>query len=269
MSGLPASGAVPAALLGALLAAATGSCAHRAAGAARAAMLAEPDSDGTPQTGPVLPAWALVLLGAAAGALVGVRFGLSAQLPAYLILAAVTAPLVAIDLAAHQIPDRLLAPAAGLTLVLLSAASAYDDRWQPFIRALLAALLLATVFLAVAIAAAGRFGLADMKFSALMGLWLGYQAWSTVALGVIAAFLLAAMGACALLISGRLTRGGHLVLGPFLVAGTMIALAAVDLFHVSMSYSMFPCRQLVVYDTGRGIAAQLAHTIGWCSRPGS
>ena len=176
----------------------------------------------------MLPAWALALLGAAAGALVGVRFGWSEQLPAYLVLAAVTAPLVAIDLAAHQIPDRLLTPAAGLALTLLAAASAYDDRWQPFIRALLAALLLATVFLAVATAAAGGFGLADVKFSVLMGLWLGYQAWSTVALGIFAAFLLAAVVGCALLISRRLARGGHLVLGPFLVAGTMIALVAVN-----------------------------------------
>lgn len=228
MTALPAPGAVPAALLGALLAAAAAPRARRAAQTARAAVLAEPGGGETPQNGPVLPAWALALLGAAAGALVGVRFGWSAQLPAYLVLAAVTAPLVAIDLAVHQIPDRLLTPAAGLALTLLMAASAHDNRWQPFIRALLAALLLATVFLTVAIVAAGGFGLADVKFSALMGLWLGYQAWPRVALGVFAAFLLAAVVGCALLISGRSARGGHLALGPFLVAGTMIALVAAD-----------------------------------------
>lgn len=228
MTALPAPGAAAAALLGALLAAATAPRAHRAAQTARAAVLAESGGDEVPQSGLVLPTWALALLGAVAGALVGVRFGWSAQLPAYLVVAAVTAPLVAIDLAAHQIPDRLLTPAAGLALTLLAAASAYEDRWQPFIRALVAALLLATVFLVVAIAAAGGFGLADVKFSVLMGLWLGYQAWRTVALGIFASFLLAAVVGCALLISGRLARGGHLVLGPFLVAGTMIALVAVD-----------------------------------------
>jgi leader peptidase (prepilin peptidase) / N-methyltransferase len=227
MTALPAPGAAAAALLGALLAAATAPRARRAAQTVRATVLAEPGGEAQ-RVGPVLPAWALALLGAAAGALVGVRFGWSEQLPAYLVLAAVTAPLVAIDLAAHQIPDRLLTPAAGLALTLLAASSAYDDRWQPFIRALLAALLLATVFLAVATAAAGGFGLADVKFSVLMGLWLGYQAWSTVALGIFAAFLLAAVVGCALLISRRLARGGHLVLGPFLVAGTMIALVAVN-----------------------------------------
>jgi len=228
MTALPAPGAAAAALLGALLAAATAPHASRAAQTVRATVLAEPGGGEAQRVGSVLPTWALALLGAAAGALVGVRFGWSEQLPAYLVLSAVTAPLVAIDLAAHQIPDRLLTPAAGLALILLAAASAYDDRWQPFIRALLAALLLATVFLAVATAAAGGFGLADVKFSVLMGLWLGYQAWSTVALGIFAAFLLAAVVGCALLISGRLARGGHLVLGPFLVAGTMIALVAVN-----------------------------------------
>lgn len=226
MAALTAPGAVPAALLGALLAAATAPRARRAAQSARATMLAELDSGETSQSGLVLPTWVLALPGAAAGALVGVRFGWNAQLPAYLVLAVVTTPLVAFDLAAHQIPDRLLAPAACLALVLLGAASAYDDRWQPFIRALLAALLLATLFLALAIAAAGGFGLADTKFSALMGLWLGYQTWSTVALGVLVAFLLGAMVACALLSSGRVARGDHLALGPFLVAGTMIALVA-------------------------------------------
>lgn len=224
MTALPAPGAAPAALLGTLLAAATAVWARQAAQTARAAVLAETGSAETPQTGPVPPAWALVLLNAAAGALMGVRFGWSVQLPAYIVLAAVTAPLVAIDLAAHQIPDLLLGPAAGLAVTLLAAASAYDDSWQPFTRALLAALLLATVFLAVAVAAAGDFGLADVKFGVLMGFWLGYQAWNTVALGVVVAFLLAAMVACALLIPGRLARGGHVVLGPFLVAGTMIAL---------------------------------------------
>jgi leader peptidase (prepilin peptidase) / N-methyltransferase len=226
MTALPAPGAAPAALLGALLAAATAPRAHRTAHSARATMLVEPGSGETPQSGPVLPAWALALLGAAVGALVGVRFGWSEQLPAYLVLPAVTAPLVAIDLAAHQIPDRLLTPAACLSLILLGAASAYDGTWQPFVRALLAASLLAMVFLAVAITAAGGFGLADTKFSALMGLWLGYQKWNAVALGVLAAFLLAAMVACALVISGRVARGDHLALGPFLVVGTTIALVA-------------------------------------------
>jgi leader peptidase (prepilin peptidase)/N-methyltransferase len=229
---LPAHGWLPAGLLAAVLAAATGPAAHRAGHNARSAAMAAPARDqeeAFPATGPLLPSWALTLIGAAAGALIGVRFGWSAQLPAYLVLVAIAAPVTSIDLAAHRIPDRLLASAAAATLLLLVAASAREGTWTPLVRALLAALLLVAGFLLLAIIAGGGLGLADVKVTALMGLWLGYQAWNTIAAGLFAAFCLAALVGLLLVASGRRTRASQLALGPHLLAGTLIALVAARL----------------------------------------
>src|SRR2546430_6601357 len=50
-------------------------------------------------------------IGGILGLLIGARFELRAELPAFLLLLAVAVPLSAIDLAVRTVPDRLLLPA--------------------------------------------------------------------------------------------------------------------------------------------------------------
>lgn len=224
MTPLPAHGWVPAALLGAAATAATSPYARRAAYRAREAVLAV--SPASPRAGAVPPTWALALAGALAGTLVGVGIGWSASLPAYLVLAVSATPLSATDMAAYRLPDSILYPAGAAALALLTTASAAGGTWTSLWRCLLAAALLGTGFLLLALIATGQLGLGDVKLSALIGMWLGYQGWRHLATGIIAAFSFAAL----FILARRAARGaagsGPIPLGPFLCAGAVAALLA-------------------------------------------
>lgn len=224
MTHLPAQGWIPAALLGAAASAATGPYARHAARRAHEAVLAvDPAS---PRAGIVPPAWALALAGALVGVLVGVGIGWSAQLPAYLVLAVSATLLSATDLAAYRLPDRILYPAGTAALALLTTASAVDGAWTSLWRCLLAAALLGTGFLVLALIATGQLGAGDVKLSTLIGMWLGYLGWRHLAIGSIAAFAFAAL----YVLARRAARGpagsGPIPFGPFLCAGAAVSLLA-------------------------------------------
>lgn len=223
MMGLPASGWLPAVCVGVVIALGAGPAAHCAAARAREEVVTPTAVDSPPRTsGPLLPTWLLSLIGASAAVLVAVRFGWSPALPAYLVLVVVTAPLSAIDVAVHKLPDRILAPAAVVTIGLFGVAAIHAGTWHGIGRALLAALLLAMVFLVLAIAAGGSFGLGDVKLLALSGLYLGYLGWRQVVVGVFATFLVAAVVGIA--IHARRLAGTSVVLGPAILGGTLLSL---------------------------------------------
>jgi leader peptidase (prepilin peptidase)/N-methyltransferase len=225
VTGLPATGWLPAACVGVAIAIGIGPAAYRAAAGAREALATTTVKDGTPRVlGPLLPTWLLSLFGAGAGMLVAVRFGWSPVLPAYLILAAITPPLSAIDLAVHKLPDRILAPATVATSGLFGVAAMHAGTWHGIERALMAAFLLAAVFLVLAIAAGGSFGLGDVKLLALTGLYLGYSGWRQVFIGVFATFLIAALAGIGIAIHARRLVGTSVALGPAILSGTLLSL---------------------------------------------
>jgi leader peptidase (prepilin peptidase)/N-methyltransferase len=55
---------------------------------------------------------------------------------------------------------------------------------------------------------------------------LAWSGWPTLAAGAFAGFLLAAVYGLGLLVSRRATRGQRIPFGPFMVAGTLLALLA-------------------------------------------
>jgi leader peptidase (prepilin peptidase)/N-methyltransferase len=132
-------------------------------------------------------------------------------------------PLAAIDAATRTLPDRLLLPAIPACAALLALAAAHAGDYSPLWRALAAAALLFLAFTALALAAPGQLGFGDCKAAALCALPLGYLGWNLVLLGVLAAYLLAA-----LYITGarlvRKTVGRTFAFGPFLFAGALAAL---------------------------------------------
>lgn len=107
--------------------------------------------------------WLLGLASAAAGALVGARFGLHASLAAYLYLVAIAPALSAVDAATRRMPDRILLPAYPASAALLGYAAWNEGSAEALWRALLAGALLYAIFLAVALVAPpGSLGWADV-----------------------------------------------------------------------------------------------------------
>lgn len=144
---------------------------------------------------------------------------------AYLLLAAVTVPLVRVDLREHRLPNAItyrLLPALTVLLATQALLSGTPDRLG---RALLAGLVLLLAYGIPALVLGGAgIGMGDAKLAPSLGLALGWLTWGHVLRGTVYAFLLAGLVALALVASRRLGRKDHLAFGPFLLAGAWLAI---------------------------------------------
>jgi leader peptidase (prepilin peptidase) / N-methyltransferase len=159
------------------------------------------------------------------GALSGAAAGWSTVLPAFLALAAVTAPLVIIDVERHRLPDRLVATGAVAAALLLSAAAVTRHDAGALLRSTEAAAVVVAVLVAFALASPRSFGLGDVKLGGLLGAYLGWLGWTYVSYGIFAGFLLGALLALPLVATGRATLRSPVPFGPPLVAGALIVAA--------------------------------------------
>ena len=80
----------------------------------------------------------------------------------------------------------------------------------------------------VALAARGGFGMGDVKFGLLLGLFLGYRSWAAVLVGIFAAFAVGGVVSVVLLALRRADRKHAIPFGPAMVVGSAIAFAWAD-----------------------------------------
>jgi leader peptidase (prepilin peptidase) / N-methyltransferase len=160
---------------------------------------------------------------------VAARFGWSWELPAYLYLAAVAIALALIDLDVKRLPDTIVLPSYSVALLLLAPAMIAERSWSAGARGLIAAVVLYLAFLVIS-----RFGMGggDVKLAALLGLYLGWLGWSSVAVGMFAGFLLGGIVGAALMLTRAATRKTRIPYGPFMLAGAFLAVfAAAPIAH--------------------------------------
>jgi leader peptidase (prepilin peptidase) / N-methyltransferase len=145
---------------------------------------------------------------------------LVASAAAWLVLAGV--PLTVIDVRVRRLPDALtLASFAGVS-VLLTAAAATTGHWQDLARAATGAAIVAGLFVVLALLRPGSAGLGDAKLGLSTGALAAWASWGVLLGSVFAAFVLAAIFAFALLVSGRASLRSSVPFGPFLLAGCLV-----------------------------------------------
>ena len=154
--------------------------------------------------------------------LAALRFGPTAELPAWLWFVAAGVLLSVLDLREQLLPNRVLLPAVAGALLLLTAAAAAGDRWEDLLRAVLAGAAAFGVALLMALAAPGL-GMGDVKLAGLLGLLLGWLGWGVVLAGFFLGFLAQAVLGLALMAAGRAGRRTELPFGPALAAGALAA----------------------------------------------
>lgn len=150
--------------------------------------------------------------------------GVSALLPAYLLFGLVTAALVATDVEAKLIPNRILYPATAAFAVLLSGGALLTDRAGDLLRAALGGLGFFTVLLIIALVARGGFGFGDVKLAVLLGAATAFVSWRVLAATGVFTALLGGLPAIVLLISRRARRDTELPYGPAMIFGSWLAL---------------------------------------------
>ena len=106
-------------------------------------------------------------------ALLGWRFGLSAELPAFLLLALLGVQLSRIDFTLHLLPNPLVLFLLGGGFVLLATSAALDPAWPELLRALAGGLILFVGYLILGLISPRSLGMGDVKLAAPVGLYLG------------------------------------------------------------------------------------------------
>ncbi len=173
--------------------------------------------------GGAVPRGLLEVATAALFVLAALRFGPSAELPAWLWFVAAGVLLSVIDLREHLLPNRVLLPATAGALLLLAVAAAAGDRWDDLLRAVLAGAAAFGVLFAMALISPAGLGMGDVKLAGLLGLLLGWLGWSVVLLGLLLGFLAQAVLGLVLLAVRRAGRDTELPFGPALAAGALTA----------------------------------------------
>lgn len=165
------------------------------------------------------------LLTAAVFVVMAVRFGPSPVLPAFCFLGAIGVALAFIDAGHHRLPDALTLPAYPVALVLLGvAAPTVRDGGHHFVVALIGLAAAWLLFLIQALIYPAGIGWGDVKLSGVLGLYLGWLGVGALVAGLFAGYLLAALTGLALLAARRATRRSQIPFGPFLLAGTLVAI---------------------------------------------
>ncbi|MGP7999022.1 MAG: prepilin peptidase [Streptosporangiaceae bacterium] len=173
-----------------------------------------------------IPVTAAGLTAAAALAVVVLRFGLSPVLPAFGYLAVVGSVLAVIDVREQRLPDRLTLPSYPVAMVLLGGAALLRPGGGPHFLGALAGLGAAlAVFLLQALCYPGGLGWGDVKLAGVLGLYLGWLGPGWLVTGLFLGYLLAGGTGLGLIAAGRASRKTQLPFGPFLLAGTLAAIA--------------------------------------------
>lgn len=137
-------------------------------------------------------------------------------------------PLVFIDAHVHRLPNVITLPAAAGVFALLTVDAAVTDRWEHVLSAAICAAVATTVFVSTGLILGNRgMGLGDAKLILSVTALLGWWGWGAAFGAVFLGFLGAGLVGVVLLATGRVRRGAHIPMGPFLVAGGFVMLALV------------------------------------------
>jgi leader peptidase (prepilin peptidase)/N-methyltransferase len=155
--------------------------------------------------------------------LFGLRFGADWVLPAFCILAAALVALVWIDLREFRLPREISYTAFALSSIVIVGAALLNGEPERIWKAVLGAgIALAIMWLIYAVSRGGM-GDGDVRLAPLLGLHLGYLNPGIVPVGLFLGFLIGAVVGVAMMAASKAGRKTALPFGPFLAAGTVLA----------------------------------------------
>ncbi|MDQ4212923.1 A24 family peptidase [Microbacterium capsulatum] len=145
---------------------------------------------------------------------------------AHLAVLGVGVRLIAIDIATHRLPDRIVLPTLAGAIALLVVEALLTGEPRPLTGALWGMLLLGGFYAALRLLSRGGMGGGDVKLAALVGLVLGRDGGQALLVGAAAAFVLGAVHALGLIVLRRADRGTHIAFGPWMIVGGVLGVAA-------------------------------------------
>lgn len=164
------------------------------------------------------------VLTGAFSALFSWRFGISWELPAFIVLAVVGVQLSRIDIGQKLLPNEIVLFLLLAGATLFTASAAVTPEWGALLRAGVSAAILFVVYLILAIISPNGIGMGDVKLAAPLGMYLGYLGWSQLFYGGAFGFVAGGLATFALM---RLKAKGTLsevAFGPSMVAASFLVI---------------------------------------------
>lgn len=140
---------------------------------------------------------------------------------AWVSLAVHASALTWIDARTHRLPNLWVARSAALGVVLIGSAGWIAGDLSAFTRGLVVGTAASLVFLVIHLC--GGMGMGDVKFSWVLGFYLGTLSLDAAWWGLWFSFALAAAVVLARRILRRLPQGGRIPFGPYMTVGAAIA----------------------------------------------
>ena len=131
--------------------------------------------------------------------------------------------LAVIDARTKRLPNRIMFPLYGFGAVGLTLASAVGHEWPRLVIALASAALLYGLFWLFWFF--GPMGFGDVKLAGVLGLFLGWVSLPAVLTGLLLGMLAAAFTGIGMMAARKADRKTEIAYGPFLIAGSWVALA--------------------------------------------
>lgn len=156
----------------------------------------------------------------------GIKFGADPVLIAFCILSAALVALTWIDLHEYRLPREITYTAFGLSAVALTVAALVNDEPERLLDAAVGAGIALLIMGGIYLASRGGMGDGDVRLAPLLGLHLGYLNPGIVPIGLFLGFLLGAIVGLIVIAVSDAGRKTAVPFGPFLAAGTIIAVFA-------------------------------------------
>lgn len=162
---------------------------------------------------------------AAVCGLLGLRFGATVLLVAYLYLALVGTLLTFIDIAVKRLPDPFTLPSYPVGAALLALAAPFvDSGWTHLAYAIVGMACLWLVYGIQHFLLPNAIGRGDVKLAGVLGLYLGWFGQSTWFAGLLLGFVFGGVVSVGLLLTRKASRKSEIPYGPYMMAGALAAI---------------------------------------------
>jgi leader peptidase (prepilin peptidase)/N-methyltransferase len=173
-----------------------------------------------------LPDRLVILVTAALFAGTAVRFDAGWVVPAYMVFFVCLVAVTVIDFQLQIIPNRIIYPTIFASIPLLALAALAGDEWDHFGHALMGATLAWLALLVLHLISPAGMGFGDVRLAFVLGLFLGWISLGHVVTGLFLGVLLISAVGLVLMVLRRRSLQEHMAFGPFLAAGSTVAVFA-------------------------------------------
>ena len=150
------------------------------------------------------------------------RFGPDAVVAAFCLFMAFLLAVTVVDLEHFIVPNRIVYPTLGLSVILLAVAAAADHHWNLLARSAIGGAIGFVALGVIHVIQPRGMGFGDVRMAGIIGIYLGWLGLPQLAVGLFLAFLLAGVIGVGLVVFGGRGAKTRVPFAPFLAAGALL-----------------------------------------------